>query len=72
MQNQTLAADGGFFRLVAGRRVWTANPPQDFLKDTLTGQNYLTPEEAGPANLPDVIRLLNERSDAVPTEHAHE
>ena len=72
MNSETRAADGGFFRLVGGRRVWIANPPIDFLKDTLTGRNSLTPDEEGPVNLPDALRLLSAPAPAVPIERAHE
>jgi len=72
MNSETRAADGGLFRVINGRRVWIANPPTDFLKDVLTGQDCSTPEQEGPVNLPAVLRLLNEQGDAVPTEHAHD
>ena len=72
MSFETRAADGGLFRVINGRRVWIANPPADFLKDVLTGQDFSTPEQEGPVSLPAVLRLLSERGDAVPTEHAHD
>ena len=69
MSFETRAADGGLFRVINGRRVWIANPPADFLKDVLTGQDFSTPEQEGPVSLPAVLRLLNEPSNAVPIKH---
>ena len=72
MSNQTLAADGGFFRLVNGQRVWISNPPNSFIHDALHGRKFSTRRAGDPARVQDVIRLLNERNDAVPTEHSNE
>ena len=72
MSFETRAADGGLFHVVNGRRVWIANPPTDYVRDVLTGQDCSIPEQADPVSLPAVLRLLSERSDAVPTKHAHD
>jgi hypothetical protein len=68
MNSETRAADGGLFRVINGRRVWIANPPTDYIKDVLTGHDCSIPEQADPVSLPAVLRLLSERSDAVPIE----
>ena len=68
MNKETRAADGGLFRVINGRRVWIANPPTDYIKDVLTGHDCSIPEQADPVSLPAVLRLLSERSDAVPIE----
>ena len=68
MSFETRAADGGLFRVINGRRVWIANPPTDYIKDVLTGHDCSIPEQADPVSLPAVLRLLSERSDAVPIE----
>ena len=52
------------FRIVNGQRVWTHNPPNDFLLDVLTGDGCLTQGTEGQRNLQDVIRLLQESQDA--------
>ena len=63
------AADGGLFRVINGRRVWIANPPSSFIHDELTGPGYSVQPTGGQARVQDVLRLLNEPSDAVPIKH---
>ena len=66
MNKETRAADGGLFRVINGRRVWIANPPNSFIKDTLTGPGYSPQPKGGQARVQDVLRLLNAQSNAVP------
>lgn len=68
MNREIRAADGGLFHVVNGQRVWIANPPTDFIKDALTGQDCSIPEQADPVSLPTVLKLLQEQGDALPIE----
>jgi len=69
MSFQTRAADGGLFRVINGRRVWIANPPNSFIHEELTGPGYSPQPTGGQARVQDVLRLLNEPSNAVPIKH---
>ena len=69
MPFETRAADGGLFRVINGRRVWIANAPNSFIHEELTGPGYLPQPKGGQARVQDVLRLLNEPSNAVPVRH---
>jgi hypothetical protein len=69
MPFETRAADGGLFRVINGRRVWIANPPNSFIHEELTGPGYLPQPMGGQARVQDVLRLLGERGNAVPIKH---
>ena len=69
MPFETRAADGGLFHVINGRRVWIANPPNSFIHEELTGPGYLPQPKGGQARVQDVLRLLNEPSNAVPVRH---
>lgn len=69
MPFETRAADGGLFRVINGRRVWIANPPSSFIHEELTGPGYSAQPKGGQARVQDVLRLLNEPSNAVPIKH---
>ena len=65
MPFETRAADGGLFRVINGRRVWIANPPNSFIHEELTGPGYLPQPNGGPGESPgraEAVERAKQRS----------